>query len=59
MSLIRRMTSLSLNDTGNLFGGRDHATVYNALKKVEKQMKSSPAFAETVKAITTNINSTK
>ena len=59
MYLIRRLTSLSQDDTGKLFGGRDHATVYNALKKVEKQMKSSPAFAETVKAITTNINSTK
>ena len=59
MYLIRRLTSLSQDDTGKLFGGRDHATVYNALKKVEKQMKSNPAFAETVKAITTNINSTK
>lgn len=59
MYLIRRLTSLSQDETGELFGGRDHATVYNALKKVEKQMKSSPAFAETVKAITTNINSNK
>ena len=59
MSLIRRMTSLSLNDTGNLFGGRDHATVINSISKVEKKMKSDPAYAETVKAITTNINSTK
>ena len=59
MYLIRRMTSLSLNDTGNLFGGRDHATVINSISKVEKKMKSDPAYAETVKAITTNINSTK
>ena len=59
MYLIRRMTSLSQDDVGQHFGGRDHATVINSIKKVEKQMTANPAFAETVKAITTNINSTK
>ena len=58
MYLIRRMnTSLSLNDIGNEFGGRDHTTVLHSLDKVEKQMRSDPAFAEVVKEITTNINS--
>ena len=47
MYLIRRMTNLSL---------RDHTTVLHSLDKVEKQMRSDPAFAEVVKEITTNIN---
>ena len=40
----------------NEFGDRDHTTVLHSLDKVEKQMRSDPAFAETVKQITTNIN---
>ena len=56
MYLIRRMTNLSLNDIGKVFGDRDHTTVLHSLYKLEKQMLSDPAFAETVKEITTNIN---
>ena len=56
MYLIRRMTNLSLSDIGKEFGGRDHTTVLHSLVKVEKQMRSDPAFAEVVKEITTNIN---
>jgi len=59
MYLIRRLTSLSLDDTGQIFGGRDHSTVLNSISKVEKKMKSDTNYAETVKAIITNINSTK
>ncbi len=59
MYLIRRMTSLSLDDTGKVFGGRDHSTVLNSINKVEKKMKTDPTYAETVKAIITNINSSK
>ena len=59
MYLIRSMTNLSLDDTGDLFGGRDHSTALNAVTKVETRMKKDAAFAETVKAIITNINSTK
>ena len=56
MYLIRRMTNLSLKDIGKAFGNRDHSTVMHSLDKVETQMRSDPAFAETVKEITTNIN---
>jgi chromosomal replication initiator protein len=59
MYLIRRMTSLSLIDTGNAFGGRDHTTVIHSIEKVEEKMNRDPTFAETVKAIITNINSQK
>lgn len=59
MYLIRRLTSLSLDETGQLFGGRDHSTVYNSVGKVEKRMKNDSNYAGTVKAIITNINSSK
>ena len=59
MYLIRRMTSLSLDETGKLFGGRDHSTTLNSVTKVENRMKTDNTFAETVKAIITNINASK
>ena len=57
--LIRRMSGMSLNDIGKEFGDRDHSTIMHSLDKVEKQMRTDPAFAEKVKEITTNINSKK
>ncbi len=36
MFLSREMTSNSLNDIGDLFGGRDHGTVIHACKKIEE-----------------------
>ena len=59
MYLIRSMTSLSLDETGNLFGGRDHSTALNGVNKVENRMKTDKKYAETVKAIITNINASK
>ena len=56
MYLIRRMSNLSLDDIGKEFGSRDHSTVLHSLKKVEKQMRADPAFAETVKELTANVN---
>ena len=57
MYLIRSMTNLSLEDIGRQFDNRDHSTVLYSIKEVEKKMKRDAAFAETVKAIKTNINS--
>ena len=59
MYLIRRMTSLSLDETGKLFSGRDHSTTLNGVNKVENRMKTDNNYAETVKAIITNINASK
>ena len=59
MYLIRSMTNLSLDDIGKHFDNRDHSTVLYSIKQVEKQMKKDAAFAETVKAIKTNINARK
>ena len=57
--LIRRRAGYLLNDIGKEFGDRDHSTIMHSLDKVEKQMRTDPAFAEKVKEITTNINSKK
>jgi len=60
MYLMRRINpNMSLNDIGKEFEERDHSTVLHSLEKVEKQMRSDPSFSETVKEITTNINSKK
>ena len=54
---IRESGRIVLN--AKLFGDRDHSTIMHSLDKVEKQMRTDPAFAEKVKEITTNINSKK
>ena len=59
MYLMRRMICMNLADIGKEFGDRDHSTIMHSLDKVEKQMRTDPAFAEKVKEITTNINSKK
>ena len=56
MYLIRRMTSLSLNEIGQEFGNRDHGTVHNSIKKMENAMKIDPELGEIIKDITTNVN---
>ncbi|MBQ7485699.1 MAG: chromosomal replication initiator protein DnaA [Oscillospiraceae bacterium] len=56
MYLIRRMSNYSLEEIGKEFCGKDHSTVLHSLRKVEKQMREDPAFAETVKDLTANIN---
>ena len=59
MYLIRRMSNYSYKDIGKEFGDRDHTTVMHSIEQVEQRMAKDPAFAETVKAITTNINARK
>ncbi len=55
MYLIRSITKLSVVEVGKVFDNRDHSTVLYSIKQVEKQMKSDPSFAETVKEIKANI----
>ena len=59
MYLIRRMSNYSYKDIGKEFGDRDHTTVMHSIEQVEQRMKKDTSFAETVKDITTNINSKK
>jgi len=50
------MTSMSLNEIGKEFGGRDHGTVHNSLSKIEKAMKTDLELGEIIKDIRTNVN---
>jgi len=40
MYLSRKLTSSSLNEIGDAFGGRDHGTVLHACRTIETKMKS-------------------
>ena len=44
MYLARQLTGLSLGQVGAYFGGRDHATVLHACRKVEKALAADPAL---------------
>ena len=59
MYLIRKLTNLSLQDTGKMFEGRDHTTVRSSVLKVEQKMREDKDFEYTIRDITSNINSKK
>jgi len=47
--------SLSLNDVGDAFGGKDHTTVLYACDKVSKEVKESPTARQMVEQLTKTI----
>ena len=54
--LIRILTSYPLQTIGD-FLNRDHATINASIKKIEKDMKTSKEVSNTIRDITSNINS--
>ena len=48
MYLIRQVTSLSLPEIGELFGGMDHSSVHHGIKKIENLLKTDPNIQNTV-----------
>jgi chromosomal replication initiator protein len=46
MGLAKELTSLSLPDIGEAFGGRDHTTVIHAVRKVDELCKSDSRINE-------------
>lgn len=46
MALAKELTTLSLPDIGDAFGGRDHTTVMHACKKVNDLLKNDPKIKE-------------
>jgi len=48
MYLIRQLTDESLPRIGSLFGGRDHTTVLNALKRIEQLKGANPMIRDRV-----------
>jgi chromosomal replication initiator protein len=52
MYLSKRLTHASLSEIGAFYGGRDHSTVLNSLKRAESLMISDNRVNETVKRVT-------
>jgi chromosomal replication initiator protein len=46
MHLARQLTDLSLEQIGDYFGGRDHTTVLNSLRRTEDLIKRDPALRQ-------------
>ena len=57
MFLIKTLLRKSLNDVGRLFGGRDHTTVINSIRKVEKLRREDPVFKRTLDNLHREIHS--
>jgi chromosomal replication initiator protein len=49
--LTREATDLSLPQIGRLYGGRDHSTVLNSLRRVEAGVAEDPGLAERVREL--------
>jgi chromosomal replication initiator protein len=56
MYLTRELTDLSLPQIGRLYGGRDHTTVLNSLRRVETGIGTDAAFSERVEELRTAIH---
>jgi chromosomal replication initiator protein len=46
MALAKELTSHSLPEIGQMFGGRDHTTVLHACRKVKELKESDNKFSE-------------
>jgi chromosomal replication initiator protein len=55
--LTRESSDLSLPQIGRLYGGRDHSTVLNSLKRAEASVAADPDFAARVAALRAAIHS--
>jgi chromosomal replication initiator protein len=55
--LTRELTDLSLPQIGRLYGGRDHTTVMNSLRRVEAKLGEDEALSTRVDELRTAINS--
>ncbi|MCC7519321.1 MAG: chromosomal replication initiator protein DnaA [Verrucomicrobiae bacterium] len=56
MYLCRALTSASLQQVGEAFGGRDHGTVIYACRVVEARLKSNPSLKQAINQITKQLN---
>jgi chromosomal replication initiator protein len=54
--LTRELTDLSLPQIGRLYGGRDHSTVINSLRRVEARIAEDLELAERVQTLRTAIH---
>jgi chromosomal replication initiator protein len=55
--LTRELTDLSLPQIGRLYGGRDHSTVLNSIRRAEARIGEDTSLAERVEKLRAGINS--
>jgi chromosomal replication initiator protein len=55
MYLARQLTSLSLEQIGAYFGGRDHSTVLHACRKVEQALVSDSTLSGTIRQLRSDL----
>ena len=55
--LIRQLAGYTLNDIGDIFEGRNHATIIASIRKIETMVDEDKKIADTVRDITSNVNS--
>ena len=56
MFLIKKFTKLSYSEVGELFNGKDHATVIHACKSVQNQIDIYPDYREEMEEIMSYFN---
>jgi chromosomal replication initiator protein len=54
--LTRELTDLSLPQIGRLYGGRDHSTVLNSIRRVEARLGEDQSFAAQVQALRSSLH---
>ena len=52
MYLVRELTSMSLNDIGQVFGGKDHTTVMHAYTRISDEMQEKQEIYNYVTELT-------
>ena len=57
MYLCRKLTSASLLEIGEKFGGKDHSTVLHSIKKVEEKIEKETSFKEMIENLQVRIKS--
>ncbi|MBE8162411.1 MAG: chromosomal replication initiator protein DnaA [Bdellovibrionaceae bacterium] len=55
MFLMRKYLNISLMDIGKAFGGKDHTTVINAIRRVEDKMTKDASFNKDLNSLETEI----
>ena len=57
MYLCKEMTDNSLNEIGEVLGGKDHSTIIHGIKMVSEQINKNPDFASKIDIIKSKISS--
>ncbi|HWP79415.1 MAG TPA: chromosomal replication initiator protein DnaA [Candidatus Acidoferrum sp.] len=53
--LMRENTGISLKKIGEIFGGKDHATVINSVRRIEKELEVDPELKNALSEIMSNV----